>query len=63
MKEVQTRKNRSGSNNRQRQLLLGARVSPEEMLLVQQAAHRSGEVSVAKFVRDLTLREAREALA
>jgi uncharacterized protein (DUF1778 family) len=37
-------------------------VSEEELLLIQQHAQRSG-VSVATFVRELALREARQAVA
>lgn len=52
-----TRKNKSGSNNRQRQLLLGSRVTAEEMARIQAAAEREGQ-TVATFIRSLALRNA-----
>lgn len=51
-----TRK-KSGSNNRYRQLLLGARVSEQEMAAVQAAAQQQNQ-SVASFVRNTVLRAA-----
>jgi uncharacterized protein (DUF1778 family) len=52
--EDQQRRSRSGSENRQRQALVAARVDPAERRLIQEAAKREG-VPVGKFIRRAVL--------
>ena len=50
----QQRRSRSGSENRQRQALVAARVDPAERRLIQEAAKREG-VPVGQFIRRAVL--------
>jgi|GraSoiStandDraft_29_1057270.scaffolds.fasta_scaffold680136_2 uncharacterized protein (DUF1778 family) len=50
----QQRRSRSGSENRQRQALVAARVDPAERRLIQEAAKREG-VPIGKFIRRAVL--------
>lgn len=54
------RRSRSGSENRQRQALIAARVDPAERRLIQEAADRAG-VPVGKFIRSVVLAAATQA--
>jgi uncharacterized protein (DUF1778 family) len=54
------RRNRSGSENRQRQALVAARVDPAERRLIQEAAQREG-VPVGEFIRAAVLAAAERA--
>ncbi len=53
------RRSRSGSEKRQRQALVAARVDPSEQRLIQEAAQREG-VPVGKFIRTVVLAAAEQ---
>jgi uncharacterized protein (DUF1778 family) len=52
--EEQKQRNRRGSENRQRQALIAARVDPEERRQIREAAHRAG-MPLATFIRKVVL--------
>lgn len=54
MAEEQKQRSRRGSENRQRQALIAARVDPEERRRIREAANRAG-MPLATFIRKVVL--------
>ena len=57
MAEEQRQRSRRGSENRQRQALIAARVDPEERRQIREAANRAG-MPLATFIRKVVLEAA-----